>query len=421
MRRSLVFVGLIGAVTLGGADPARAEQYDVLELKTPEGFIAAHASAINAAGKVVGHAEVAGGMDRAVMWDETGHPTLIPGAAGFSTVALNFTPQGAAVGWRYPGAQATQPQGFYAATPTPFALSATNTSGKAVGFVLPMWSPVVFTQGSAPQVLSKANMPVGFATDINDAGLVVGFVGMSPSGDGLSKPIRWVSNAGQLLATPTVGQAWGVNNGGTIVGRVNLPPQHRAAMWTSPANLTILPTLAGRTGAMDINDQGLIVGWSYDADGDARAVLFKSQNIFDLNDLVARPDTLVKHVATLKGLQPRTAGQAQVPGQTGSASAPPLPAQTVVWDLHVASGINASGLICGSGTKNGHLTAFVLKPRALPFTAVTSMQLKSVLGASRTKVGVHTEAKGVSLATASVPPAASAAPTTAPGPKPVQK
>lgn len=421
MRCSLVLAGLIAAAALTGAGPARSEQYDILELKTPEGFISGHASAINAAGKVVGRAELAGGMDRAVMWDESGHPTVLPVAAGFSTVALDFTPQGAAVGWRYPGAQAMQPQGFYAATPTPFALSATNASGKAVGFVMPAWSPVIFTQGGAPQMLPKANMPVGLATDINDAGLVVGFVGVSPSGDGVSKPIRWVNNAGQLLATPTVGQAWGVNNSGTVVGRVNSPPQHRAAMWTSPANLTILPTLAGRTGAMDVNDQGLIVGWSYDTDGDARAVLFKDQKIFDLNDLVARPDPLVKHMAALQGLQSTPAGQARGAGSKGSAAGPPLAAHTVVWDLQVASGINASGLICGSGTMNGRLTAFVLKPRALPVIAVTSKQLKSVLGAARPKVGVGTEAKGVSLAGASVSPEARPAPTAAPLPPPVRK
>lgn len=78
-----------------------------------------------------------------------------------------------------------------------------------------------------------------------------------------------------------VGEAYAINDSGTIVG-----VSGDSAVFWNGGSMTTLTSLFGESTASDINNAGLIVGESRDASGDYHGVLWSSGNIFDLTSLL---------------------------------------------------------------------------------------------------------------------------------------
>ena len=105
-----------------------------------------------------------------------------------------------------------------------------------------------------------------------------------------------------LIAGHTHSYAYGNNNGGLVVGesvKINTPPeQTRAFLYAVGSGVKDLGTLGGaRASAMDINNSGVVVGWSWTTATDparrewyvfpGHAFVYRRGGMQDLNDLVS--------------------------------------------------------------------------------------------------------------------------------------
>lgn len=132
---------------------------------------------------------------------------------------------------------------------------------------------VLWTQGAgtvALPALTAPARPFSLAQAVNDSGVVVGtgattFFGSSPL------PLIW-STPGSVAQLPlpagqTLGRAYGVNNGGMVVGSVDGGSSERAATYTTGSGSVITQTMPNggilRT-AYGVNDGGRIVGQALD-------------------------------------------------------------------------------------------------------------------------------------------------------------
>ncbi len=131
-------------------------------------------------------------------------------------------------------------------------------------------------------------------------------------GDSAGHPFVWSEATGMvdlgfLPDTEThdynQGMAFGINDAGTVVGRIDFDPKvggmssgHVAVMWTDsdgdgvadPETITELPRLGGPSSeAYAVNNLGQVVGRSATtAGGDYRAFLYEDGVTYDVNDLI---------------------------------------------------------------------------------------------------------------------------------------
>lgn len=210
-----------------------------------------------------------------------------------------------------------------------------NTSGKAVGsssqfFSNPFANPSMVTFDSGA-ITYKGS---GVLYSINDSGQMVG----TDNGHGL------LFNGTGVVSIPAfcVGGFCGsgamdINNNGVVVGDATTSGSYQHAM-SYDANNTILTDLGTLTGgnssrANALNELGQIVGWSASSVGN-RAFLYETGAMTDLNLLID---------------------------------------PTTGWVLNEASGINESGQIVGWGLHNGQTRAFLITP--VPEASTYSMML----------------------------------------------
>jgi probable HAF family extracellular repeat protein len=81
---------------------------------------------------------------------------------------------------------------------------------------------------------------------------------------------------------------WGLNSAGNVVGQWN-GTTNQSFLWTPAGGMQLLPTLGGTHGvALDINDNGQVVGWSDPAPGQQdEAYIFENGTIRRLGTLGA--------------------------------------------------------------------------------------------------------------------------------------
>ena len=206
------------------------------------------------------------------------------------------------------------------------------------------FKPVIWQHSKIEQLPTYGGDPVGAALAINDLGQAVGISGPCAAFNpdlGLylvdSHALLWedgrVTDLGSLGGTDGLfggNHACAINNLGEVVGHSDLTgyTTFHAYIWTrQTGKMTDLGTLPGDFAslALSINDGGKVVGASFDANFNSRAVIWRKGAIADLNTLVPASS----------GLQ-----------------------------LQQAKSINASGQITGFGVNGaGEIHGFLATPR----------------------------------------------------------
>jgi probable HAF family extracellular repeat protein len=213
--------------------------------------------------------------------------------------------------------------------------TAINDPGQVVGALTTNGSPTEAVQfNSDGSVTDLGNIPdtddrpAVAALGINDAGHIVGattnslgdLVAVTFSGGTATKlpPLSGLpASVAEGISQRNgyiVGEA--ENHGGSVI---------EAAQFGPGATAVDLGHLSGDVGsfAQAVNSAGVAVGWSEDAQGNSRAVMFSGGQVIALNTLI--------------------------PGRSG-------------WTLQEANGINDTGVIVGTWTLNGVQQGFTMSP-----------------------------------------------------------
>lgn len=317
-------------------------RYAVTELGTLGGP-ASCASAINAAGVMVGKAQTRDGAWRAAMWAEGETVDLgrLPGTTGSEACGING--EGQVVGVCFGGVG-----GAY----RPF-----------------LW------QGGEMVDLGDLGGSAS-ASHINGLGQVVGGSFTGPNGsDGEHHAALWVDN-GAIADLGTLpggqeSQAWAINAAGLVVGVAQAADgTDRAVLWRD-GEIRDLGTLGGAdSGASAVNERGQTAGAARTRDAALHAFVWADGAMADLG--------------TLGGSRHSRALDISDRGHVVGVAIAPSPGdrrhRAVVWrdgaiidlnamlgdapewELTTASGINDGGTIVGEGVVHGKHRAFVLTP-----------------------------------------------------------
>jgi len=299
-RRSLgsVVVLVIVTVTLGvaGAEPARAGSGSCRPAVTALpglGGTFAEARGANRSGVTVGGAQTADGRVKAVWWGRDGRVRTIETGSGVIDTALDANDAGAIVGIA-DNPETGLTRGWYRSKrgkvtflPVPAGVIGSyaariNNAGRVAGYVFfdtERFAPALWsTPSSRPVLLARLpGRPDGLAFGINDAGTVVGGLGVS-FGDLI--PARWRHARPALLrvggvAVPGIGND--VNNRGQVAGTANRPSGgEQAVRWSADGTARPLGVLPGGSTSvgLGISAQGWVTGRAEDRTGLTRAVVW---------------------------------------------------------------------------------------------------------------------------------------------------
>ena len=179
--------------------------------------------------------------------------------------------------------------------------------------------------------------PMSTAYDVNDDGVVAGYVGVGSSVD-----VRAATcDDGTLAYLPLPGDATGsialaINNVGQVAGQLNLPSgASEAVVWNPDGSTTRLGFLPGSspyawTGAMDINDHGWVVGQAYAPPDGIRAYVWRGSGPIEVLPMPSGANSSYAYAINNAGA---IAGSAS----TGYPLPPPYPPSVaVVWQEGVA-------------------------------------------------------------------------------------
>lgn len=213
-----------------------------------------------------------------------------------------------------------------------------------------------------PDILSSQ------ARDINESQQIAGEMEVD---NDLVHAFLW--EQGQVMDLGTLG---GRHSGGMalnehrmVVGRSELPSgEWHAFLWDGQMNdLGVLPSFPDTSGAMDINDNDEIVGYSSGING-TRAVLWQSGNIQNLGTLannrsqahginnhghIVGESTFATHNSSMHAVLWTQAGVIDLNNHVHPETG---------WELDAAYDINDEGVIVGKGTRFGKTRAFMLIP-----------------------------------------------------------
>ncbi len=322
----------VSALALGAAT-ARAG-YTLIDLGGVPGGSAA--TAISSDGTVAGYEMMGPAQPHATLFLD-GQGIDLGTLGGDASLALGTASGGRVVGWaRLP--DATRHAFLYQGGvmrdlgtlggPNSQAF-AINDAGVVVGSswvpTQPEEVPMTWTEAGGMTTIAVPQVHGGQALGINDAGQVVGYFIDSV----MVRPFLYENGAAHSL--PTLGgaasKAYGISRGGNIAGYALTPdpvyPKFHAVIWRKGIIHDLGAMAAGHGSALAVNDGGIAVGFSYDANFNMVAVRWSEGSNVDLN-------------------------QALPPGSP--------------WHLSLASDITEDGVISGMGTRDGLARAFALVP-----------------------------------------------------------
>lgn len=212
--------------------------------------------------------------------------------------------------------------------------TAINDNGKIVGALRPAFGitppdslAFIWSHDTSLQTLGTLGGG-SYAFDINNQGIVVGV-----SGDNNSTAFIWDSSNGMryLNTAISTGGLWqlisgiAINDNGQIAGQGNFLTIENVPFFWNGVQIRQIGSFGGSsTEALGLNNNGQVVGYSQDPNGQSKAFVWDEVNgIQDLNNFI----------------QPNSG-----------------------WVLESATGINDNGQIVGNGTYNGLYRSFVLTP-----------------------------------------------------------
>ena len=289
---------------------------------------ASSAQAVNDNGAIAGYSTTAGGIAHAVVWSNGQILDLGPG-------------------------QATD----------------INGSGTVVGFNgtrALLWAPRLGGGYETPVDLGTLGGPSSRAEAINDAGQVTGESVVVTTGD-----YHAYLRSGSLMSDihPATGPlaggtsyAFGMNGAGNVVGQWN-GVTTQSFLWTPAGGMQLLPTLGGTQGvALDMNDNGQVVGWSDPAPGQQlEAYIYETGTMRRLGTLGAAGSVALainrQGVVVGRATTTRRTAHAFYWTASGGMKDPGLPSGS---SFGQALDVNAGGVIVGEVTQgNGQLRAIV--------------------------------------------------------------
>ncbi|NML15682.1 PEP-CTERM sorting domain-containing protein [Azohydromonas caseinilytica] len=187
------------------------------------------------------------------------------------------------------GIDISAPLGFFVGDANATAI---NEAGHAVGYA---GSRLFFHDGQTTRYVSHPdldNRAMLVARDLNDQDAFVGFNVFDARGDDFAFVVR----DGQLTRIPGLDGGWALqahalNNAGQVVGATPLPGFGYRPYLYSNGVTTELGSLRGgdpheNAEAVDINEQGWIVGASYAPDSDGIGFLYQDGRMHRIEDLV---------------------------------------------------------------------------------------------------------------------------------------
>jgi probable HAF family extracellular repeat protein len=277
----------------------------------PLGQSWSRAQGMNAAGMVVGGSPPARDMSPGPFVWRDGRMRALPTPDGHGT-ATGIDSTGKRIVGELPGARAALwTDGVLMPLPTNegFTSSAASVNDAglivgAMGVALPSWRATLWKHGQATALGTLGGMS-SRAWAVNQRGDIVG---QSRTAEDRMRPFLY--RDGQMRELPllsgfTEGGAAAISDTGFIAGvleRVEVatrdantgetyaPGDARAVVWAPDGRLTVLPTLGGRisraAGRNAVNDRGEVVGESATAAGAMHAFLWKAGKMLDLNSLL---------------------------------------------------------------------------------------------------------------------------------------
>lgn len=306
------------------------------------------AEAIDSKSRVGGWAQTFAGApggslqttDRAVLYAK-GNVYDIGAPPGGNSSVLGMNDRLQLVGTHGPGVQAFHWNGLTNKFETLFPDTSVirfatdiNNAGTIVGHTsggFPISVTAFRTVDGALQELPKDSWYAD-ARDISNNGTIVG----QAVRDGAYQAVRWTNGAISYLPESPSGSdmsaAYAINESGVIVGslRESGATPTRAVFWPLIGFPLMLTNQASE--ALDINETNQVVGWALNADGESFAFIYSGGNLRNLNAI----------------------------SDVGES-----------WTLDKAVAINDSGRITGEGTLNGEPRVFLLVPWGQLYTTST--------------------------------------------------
>jgi probable HAF family extracellular repeat protein len=253
----------------------------------------------------------------------------------------------------------------------PPGVTFTGTGPQVLDYEAVVWGPA---PGQIRELHPLPGDTVGIALWINDNSQAVGISGtcantVLPPLAGGPHAVLWekdgsVHDLGNLgggtgdANTLTGNVALSLNNQGQVVGAS--PPPHavgsHAFLWTKDKGMRDLGTLPGdiASGGVGINESGQVVGPSFDADGNPRAILWQNGVLSDLNTLVPGGSPLFLLFATAINSSGVISGFGVTSaGDTHGFLATPVPVTTASAGPKNATVIGREIMLDGTGSKSG--------------------------------------------------------------------